>query len=440
MEPDQDLRDTPLFKILCKYLALLCVAIALGGLLLFDKNFAVFRVGPFYALDFLFLVWVFFAAVAGFDFQRISSVVKDLRFVLLFFAWGSFLFLLSLLRAKGLPPYESYSRIFQHGIIFVYPLLWSIAGYWTFSLDEKFAPSLAYFVAGLAFCFNLFGILSPSLAGMGSLFVIVGLFIWRHSFSKEISTKQKSAEWLLSGLIVFFIFLPYWNMWVVHMQRTNLIALFGMILLVPILIRKPAMAFVLFGVFFAGAMTMTKLHFPTGLKDNFYAVMQHGDDVAQAESEKPFQFRTRLYLWKKAYAQWREHPFLGVGFVEEVPPMTLDDYNYIHSSHFKEIPSDLLLSGPHNSYLGMAARMGIIGLGLWLVMFFNWLRATRALWKDKPLAVGLISVFVVVNGALYALFNVGLESPHNSVAMWLFFGGTLFLVSPLKKSFLQKSV
>jgi O-antigen ligase len=125
-------------------------------------------------------------------------------------------------------------------------------------------------------------------------------------------------------------------------------------------------------------------------------------------------------MWKTALRDWRSHPVLGIGFLPEVPsyvqPWAPNTGNY-ESFHAPPV------SGPHNSYLSVLARMGLVGSGLFLWLMVVLLRQAIALAREHPHAIPeLLLLFIPLNGAVHAFFNVGFESPHRCMILWLVSG------------------
>lgn len=121
----------------------------------------------------------------------------------------------------------------------------------------------------------------------------------------------------------------------------------------------------------------------------------------------------RGQMWKDAAGLFLENPIIGIGFVKQVVYRV-----YLHSGIFlpntaeggKEMFSTPI-SGPHNSYLNSAARLGIPGIALLILH----------LWALIILyANGYWGAFFLVYAQIfYAMFNVGLEGPARSFYLLL---------------------
>ena len=104
----------------------------------------------------------------------------------------------------------------------------------------------------------------------------------------------------------------------------------------------------------------------------------------------------RVALWKSALQMIRDHPLLGVG---------PDNFLYAYRGRYllPEAWQESSLSHPHNVILDFAARLGLIGLGvfIWLQIAF-WSAAFRALRRarrsadveDWPLLIGLMASMI----------------------------------------------
>ncbi|MBI3543211.1 MAG: hypothetical protein HY075_08065, partial [Deltaproteobacteria bacterium] len=78
------------------------------------------------------------------------------------------------------------------------------------------------------------------------------------------------------------------------------------------------------------------------------------------------------------------------------------------------------VSGPHNSYLTVLARMGLLGAAA----FAAFLAALgAAIWRRARAGrIGLAELLAITlcfDGLFYALFNTGFESGYNCYLLWL---------------------
>jgi O-antigen ligase len=94
------------------------------------------------------------------------------------------------------------------------------------------------------------------------------------------------------------------------------------------------------------------------------------------------------------------------------------------------------LRSPHNSYLDVLARMGLIGLSLWIALWVGWYRrivrgcrrlAQRGLYVRRRVAV--LCLMVVTATLVGSFFNPSLEGAQAAVLMWVAFGIGLVVTS-----------
>ena len=90
---------------------------------------------------------------------------------------------------------------------------------------------------------------------------------------------------------------------------------------------------------------------------------------------------------------------------------------------------DAPVRAPHNSYIGIAYRSGLVGLALFLV-FLMWfyVQAARKIMKTtdgslRSYAACLLAAQTAV--AIMAIFNVTLEGPHEGIIFWILIGAEL---------------
>jgi O-antigen ligase len=165
----------------------------------------------------------------------------------------------------------------------------------------------------------------------------------------------------------------------------------------------------LLGLLMAGLVVAGNA-FPTlpggAVCQNFYAAMASG---SAGQDDPTAEFR--ILRWHSIIGLWSHHPLLGVGF--GVPILS----------------SDLIIPGetqglynvgmPHNTYLFVLARMGLLGLCLigfaWLTAILGLLRRSRIYHRAEDLALGNI----LVSMAGYAGFVLFFERPLYNAPFWI---------------------
>jgi len=144
------------------------------------------------------------------------------------------------------------------------------------------------------------------------------------------------------------------------------------------------------------------------------------------DAEKyPFEAPVRKFMWQTAIQDGMQNPWWGVGWTPEVPsmvwPNAKNKKGALPSPEEGDYP-ELPVAGPHNSYLSIFARLGFVGVGLFFMAIFSLVpRLLRSMRRGLSLEESVIQL-LIFSGLLYALFHSGLESPHNSLVLYLSWG------------------
>jgi O-antigen ligase len=127
----------------------------------------------------------------------------------------------------------------------------------------------------------------------------------------------------------------------------------------------------------------------------------------------------RAMFWLNVCSLWLSRPFVGVGFAHDF---------------FNEDPLHLMLGNhddPHNSYLAILARTGLVGLFFVMAASMLFVRLMISVLRRSSsqqtivLASCLLTSFSAI--ACFAAANVTLESPYHAMFFWLFIGMGMFL-------------
>lgn len=131
----------------------------------------------------------------------------------------------------------------------------------------------------------------------------------------------------------------------------------------------------------------------------------------------------RYHLWASAMQEWKQKPLLGVGFGEPIVKSVSFGYLFIDGKR---------ISGPHNSFITLLYRLGVVGvlafLSIWLTPLL--LTLFSAVFRNGDAEV-LASATAGICMAFFCAFNICLESPQGGVPFWLFLG--LLWVSSIKR-------
>jgi O-antigen ligase len=404
-------------------LALILLAATAAAVTYFYGDFVKLRAGPLYALELAWLAWFAAAALAGrsWPIGRRGGWWK-LWPAALFFAWGLALLGADLaFRRDQISDARTAMRFVQHALIFVYPLLWMVAGFWLAKASRRWASIAAYATLAAA--------AAPHLWGRWTINHSVGPLL-----AVALVAAMMARRWLVAAALAALTFVPFWKMWADHyIQRTTLLLLLFMLVAAPWILRRKgrrsflqaagAMAAAL-AVLVAGALVIsaTRAAVPA---QQLVAGLQHGDDSPNHPDDFPIQGRMRRVWWKDTFEFWRTSPITGVGFIPEIPRLAEENTpnTWENVLAHPRIRSTAPIAGPHNSYLNILARMGLVGFTLFTLLTAVWLRHAWQFARRPGLGLAdALILLIPVNGAIHALVNVGLEAPQNCMVMWLFAG------------------
>ncbi|MBI3556400.1 MAG: O-antigen ligase family protein, partial [Deltaproteobacteria bacterium] len=370
------------------------ILVVILGTAMADQAFSKFRIGPLFPSEICFVSWAILALHAGWHRSVRASELKKTAFTGMagFFSWGMLLLLYDFTVRRSQMDFGavSYSmmRVLQHAVLFVYPLLWMTAGFLTFRRSPQSVTVLGYGIMAAGTLVALVRGPHSLNIGMGPV-AAVGLMVlvarsWR-----------KHPVWLLAlqscvlGLAVLFPFARAVALG--DVQRVGMAELMMLILTVPFIYngkshaaRSLAQGAFVLGAFFGVIVATVALVTPSGgrsltetLSRQAATSVRHGDDYPGAKIEENRPTNTillsayRRFWWSRAYRDWLENPVFGRGFIPEIPSYVLESAP--NDGHFENIPDfthhfvNKPLAGPHNSYLSVLARTGVIGSLLFLL-------------------------------------------------------------------------
>lgn len=150
----------------------------------------------------------------------------------------------------------------------------------------------------------------------------------------------------------------------------------------------------------------------------------HGEAPKSVAADSHGLFAFRLHLWKQAWDGFLAKPLWGQGFGPRI----------VHTQVNGEIAywDGNWFSGPHNSFLTVAFRMG--SLGIFLLLALN-LLLVREVWKLRRNLSSDLVIYgsAVINMNAFAFFNVALENPQSGIWYWFFMGALLVALKQKQK-------
>lgn len=429
-------------------------SLALGVLFtsLFTREFVKLRIGPLYVLEALFFL-ASFLLLPSIQKTRWKESKVPFLFLLCFVAYGFLRLAMDFVLPNSHTAEEApLLRTLQYALLFVYPLLWVFIGYLQNQADPTYSKVIVYSVLVTTLP-NFVGSRAIHLS-LGPLMVVPLFYLATRITADKKNLLEKVESYLLLSALFLLTFIPFWKMWLTHMQRTNFLMLVIAVFTLPFVIRSPRygrgkalkiLASICVAAILGGGLysVSTQCDLEQSLRayslgksnylacaENYFTLkgsfipssFQKGDD-ATSDPSAPIQlkFRSRGYMWENAWNHWKEHPVWGNGFRMEIPSFLREGYpNIVGSVESGDGP----VTGPHNSYLQILARMGVIGLTLFLAWVASLFLSFKTYFntQERTSLEDLLLATVIFNGFFYAIVNVGFESPHVAFPIWLFTG------------------
>jgi len=134
----------------------------------------------------------------------------------------------------------------------------------------------------------------------------------------------------------------------------------------------------------------------------------------------------RIILWKDIIQKSMKKPILGYGFGMLYNNETLKNMGW-------EYGADVGFLDPHNSYLSILYRTGIVGLLIFLLFivsfFIKMIKFLRSC-QDLAISAYMISVLsTIIFILVISFFMVVLEGPFLGIFLWVFIGLALSLTN-----------
>lgn len=421
------------------------IFVAVIGVTIGARTFAKLHLGPVFILEVLFLIWTLSVLLSDGPRGALKKIaVRPLLLYIPFFVYSVCIFFSGLHSWSGEPPLR---RIIQHALLFIYPLLWIPVGAWAArsqSPNERRGLMLSLVIANMVS--YLFFIYSDFEANQGVEFLYSNLAIGPLAGAMSVILYERKR--VFAAFFVYLVsILPFMIMIQGRMQRSAFALLLFSFILAPVIVSSGrkflrALGLSAFAIGLSLALLWLSL-FQSSLKrpdqkpplSLAIDSLRHNDDYpAPSEAQQQpasgvsFTFASRRFWWRTALSDWSKNPLLGTGFVPEVPSQI--NPGVPNDGHFEKYPAYKILgntaiSGPHNSYLSVLARTGVVGTLLFSVFLISVLfGVARFVVSANQFDVisRVCAILVVLNGLLYAVVGIGFESPHNSVLLWFFSG------------------
>ncbi|UCB53415.1 MAG: O-antigen ligase family protein [Candidatus Zixiibacteriota bacterium] len=252
-------------------------------------------------------------------------------------------------------------------------------------------------------------------ANIGALSLVVCVLFW---LSLTVFGIRSRARSLLSVLLPFQIFAAI----LLIQHRSLLVALIGGLILIFALISKVRTLKYM--------VLMICIFLLIVCVDQFSGVLSGSvmvkDTLTRALStltpEQDPNSAHRLVMWSQILGRTARQPVLGEGFG---PP-----FSVFSGGKFYDYAERRL--HPHNSFLWILNRMGVIGFGIFccliLKFYASGIKAYRRMeaGKSKAYLLALLSSHFCIS--IFAFFNVVLEGPSMGIFFWIIMGMSMALI------------
>ena len=162
-----------------------------------------------------------------------------------------------------------------------------------------------------------------------------------------------------------------------------------------------------------------KLESRFSLNSRVYQIIWEIDSYAKGESPMGHSLTQRFEFWRCAIAVISDHFFFGIG--NENVKETLNEY---YKKVGSKLPPDKYYF-PHNQYLTVMVRFGIIGLLVFLISLFT------VVLIEKKQRDFLVIMFLIV--ILFSMINEDTLETHYGVILFSFWGAVLLFARDTNK-------
>jgi len=253
-------------------------------------------------------------------------------------------------------------------------------------------------------------------ANIGALSLVFCCFFW---LSLSIFKVRSKAKNVLLVLLPFQLFAAIFLI----QHRSLLLALTGGLIFIFALVSKTRTFRYLGLVIFALLLIICVNQLSGLLSGNVMVKETLARALSTLTPEQDPNSAHRIAMWGQILHRTAGQPLLGEGFG---PP-----FSAFFGRKFYDYSERRL--HPHNSFLWILNRMGIIGFGvfglLMLRFYSSGIRAFKHMnaGKSKAYLLALLSSHLCIS--IFAFFNVVLEGPSMGIFFWIIMGMTMALIN-----------
>jgi len=262
-------------------------------------------------------------------------------------------------------------------------------------------------------------------ANIGALSLTFCFLFW---LSLNIFKVRSKAKSFLTILLPFQLFAAFFLI----QHRSLPLAMFGgLVFLFALISKTRAFKYVIFAL--GGFLLILSVDYSSGILSANVLVkdtLRRASTILTPE-EDPNSLH-RLAMWEEALNRTAREPLVGEGFG---PPFSLLASNKFYDYSEKRLH-------PHNSFLWILNRMGMIGFTIFFLLILKFYRSAIKAYKkmspgkSKAYLLALMSCHVSIS--IFAFFNVVLEGPFMGIFFWIIMGLAMALIN-IKKNELDEN-
>ncbi|MHB1377937.1 MAG: O-antigen ligase family protein [Candidatus Humimicrobiaceae bacterium] len=167
----------------------------------------------------------------------------------------------------------------------------------------------------------------------------------------------------------------------------------------------------------------------SGLKTRIFSYIDEFKSIYYFNNEDSVSANNakwRLIVWKDIIKKSMQKPILGYGFGMLYNNETVKDMGWAYGQ-------DVGFIDPHNSYLSILYRTGLVGLLIFLlfiISFFIKMIKFLRYCRDSAISAYMISILsAIIFILVISFFMVVLEGPYLGIFLWVFIGLALSLTN-----------
>ena len=396
------------------------------GTVLFSRNFSNIHITlfsiPIYVTEIVLLIFIIKHTLRGIYFRKVSLIYP--KCISLELKVMAILFIYSIV--WGLAHYSDMVMILRHAAMYYYMLFLFIIPLELNTIKKIETVLEMYLIATIVVLvgpyvkINFFGL------ARFNYFYIALSFLMLVSLIYSGAIKKKIIYEILIGLFAIEL--------VLSQVRAIWMGILAAILFVTVLSNHFAIALKIFSNIFKRAIAFIVIFLSLFSVINNDVIIEIGQEVlsivmaSKEHDDSSNNAKWRLYVWKDIIEETAEKPVFGWGFGKKFVPKTIAKLGWGGSWRDPSAgnPEAKGIQDPHNSFLSILHRTGVVGLVVMVSLFIKFIvtMANGLLRirdnKIKSYIFGLLLCIICI--LFTSSFMVVLEGPYMGILLWIGMG------------------